>query len=153
MRHRALEYPAQTPVRELGLAALDDLLERGDLADWTLLLREVRRDPWGALAERILHLVDSHQMGGTSTLWRSWIESRRGGPEPAAAGPALRRLREERGLTQGEMARRLGITQPEVSKLERRPDVRLSTMRAYVAALGGRLRLSASIPEGERELG
>ena len=41
------------------------------------------------------------------------------------------------------------MTQPEVSKLERRADVRASTMRAYVAALGGELRLTARLGDDE----
>jgi DNA-binding transcriptional regulator YiaG len=155
MRHRALDYPADTPVEKLGLAALDDILERGDLDDWAPLLKEVQSRPWGDVANRVLHLVDSHPMPGTSALWRAWItEQRAEAEQPAtttfAAGPALRRLREDRGITQSELARRLTMSQPEVSKLEHRDDVRLSTARAYVEALGARLRLVAGFPDGER---
>jgi DNA-binding transcriptional regulator YiaG len=152
MRHRALDYPADTPVGKLGLAALDDLLERGDLDDWAPLLKEVRSRPWGDVANRVLHLVDSHPMHGTSALWRAWITEQRAEvarptTETFAAGPALRRLREQRGVTQSELARRLNMSQPEVSKLERRDDVRLSTARAYVKALGAELRLVAGFPD------
>jgi transcriptional regulator with XRE-family HTH domain len=55
----------------------------------------------------------------------------------------LRNLRLRRGLTQQRVAERMGMTQPEVSKLERRREVTLSTVRAYVAAVGGRLELMA----------
>lgn len=55
----------------------------------------------------------------------------------------LKRLRLGRRITQQQLADRLGTTQPEISKLERRRDVRRWTMRAYVAALGGRLELAA----------
>jgi hypothetical protein len=41
------------------------------------------------------------------------------------------------------------MTQPEVSKLERRADVRASTLRAYVAALGGELHLAARFADDE----
>ena len=44
----------------------------------------------------------------------------------------------------------MDMTQPEISKLERRRDVRLSTMRAYVDALGGTLRVAARF--GREEL-
>ncbi|RLE23162.1 MAG: XRE family transcriptional regulator [Acidobacteria bacterium] len=50
-------------------------------------------------------------------------------------------LRGELGLTQTELARRRGISQSDLSKLERREDVRLSTLRAHAKALGGRLRV------------
>lgn len=154
MRHRALDYAPHTPVAELGLAALDDILDRGDLADWTPLLREIRRDPRGQVAERILHLVAQRADDGTSALWRSWIARERDSSHAGVrVGPALRAMREHQNLTQSEVARRLGTTQPDISKLERRTDARLSTVRTYIAAVGGRLRVTAVLPDGEREIG
>jgi len=61
--------------------------------------------------------------------------------------------RRERGLTQQQVAERLGMTQPEVSKLERRRDVRLSTLRGYVTALGGELVVTARFGDEERRIG
>jgi transcriptional regulator with XRE-family HTH domain len=61
------------------------------------------------------------------------------------------RLREVRAaceLTQAELAERLNIDQPNVSRLEQRSDVHVSTLADYVAALGGRLELLAVFPEG-----
>jgi len=61
------------------------------------------------------------------------------------------RLREVRAaceLTQEQLAERLHIDQPNVSRLERRSDVHVSTLADYVAALGGRLELLAVFPEG-----
>lgn len=150
MRHRHLDYPPETPVAELGLAALDDLLARGDLESWSPLLGEIRRDPNGPVAERVLHLGREHPLYGTSRLLRAWIERRRA-PRAEPIGASLRRLRLARGRTQQEVASRLGATQPEVSKLERRSDVRLSTLRSYVAALGGTLEVTARFGYGEVE--
>lgn len=152
MRHRHLDVDPGTPVAELGSAALDDLLDRGDLDDWAPLLREIRRDPRGELATRVLNLVESHPMYGTSSLWRGWIAVQRAAQSSFDAGAALRRLRLSRRLTQQQLADRLGTTQPEISRLERRRDVRLSTMRAYVAALGGSLELVARFRDEEVEL-
>ena len=152
MRHRHLEIDPATPVAELGSAALDDLLDRGDLDDWTPLLREIRRDPRGDVAECVLHLVENHPMYGTSPLWRNWIAEQRAAAPSFDAGAALRKLRLGRRLTQQQLADRLGLTQPEISKLERRRDVRLSTMRAYVAALGGSLGLVARFGDDVAEL-
>jgi transcriptional regulator with XRE-family HTH domain len=61
----------------------------------------------------------------------------------------LRALREAIGLTQEELAQRILITQSQLSKLERRPDHRISTLRRYVAALGGELEVTAVV-EGKR---
>lgn len=159
MRHRHLDYDQATPPAALGLAALDDVLERGDLDDWRPLLQAIGRDPWGELAGRVLHLLEHRPPSETATLWHDWIERRRAAQEhpprldaPAPAGRALRELRLRRGLTQQQLASRLGTVQPEISKLERRADVRLSSLRAYVGALGGRLRLTARFPGEDVEL-
>jgi DNA-binding transcriptional regulator YiaG len=61
----------------------------------------------------------------------------------------LRALREAVGLTQEELAQRVAITQSQLSKLERREDYRLSTLRRYVAALGGELEIVAVV-DGKR---
>ncbi|HEX5585189.1 helix-turn-helix domain-containing protein [Gaiella sp.] len=152
MRHRALDYEAGAPPHELGLAGLDDLLERGDLDDWAPIAREVGRDPRGEVATRLEKLLERRPAGPTTTLWKAFLEEKRRATAAAAIGPALRRARERSGLTQAEVARRLGATQPEVSKLERRSDARLSTVRDYVGALGGTLRLVATLGGEETEL-
>ena len=57
----------------------------------------------------------------------------------------LRALRQETGLTQESLARRIETTQSELSKLERRADCRVSTLRRYVEELGGNLEICAVI--------
>lgn len=143
MQFRHLEYPPGIPVSELGPAALDDLLERGDLEEWRPIAAAVRGDPHGPLAETILRLCKAHPMYGTSTIWRTWIEALR----RESRSLTLRDLRRERGQTQNEVGRRMGMSQSDVSKLERRGDLRVSTMRSYVAATGGRLEIWAEYDE------
>ena len=55
----------------------------------------------------------------------------------------LRALRESRHKTQQEMAQIIEKTQPELSQIESRGDHLLSTLRAYVKALGGELEIRA----------
>lgn len=55
----------------------------------------------------------------------------------------LRSLREMAGKTQAQLARTTKITQAELSKAERREDHLISTLRRYVQALGGELRIVA----------
>lgn len=74
MIHRHLDHAPGTPVDEIGLAALDDLLDRGDLDDWAPLARGVAASPDGPLADSVLKLCEGHPKYGTSTLWRGWIE-------------------------------------------------------------------------------
>ncbi len=58
----------------------------------------------------------------------------------------LRELRKARKLTQVRMAKQLGITQDSVSRLEKRSDLLLSTLRKTVEAMGGSLSLAAEFP-------
>jgi hypothetical protein len=73
MIHRHSTYAPDTAVDQLGPAALDDLLERGDLETWAPLAHEVALRPWGAIADTILRLCDAHPMYGTAPLWRAHI--------------------------------------------------------------------------------
>jgi hypothetical protein len=62
---------------------------------------------------------------------------------------ALRELREARNRTQVAVARRLGVKQVNISRLEGREDLRLSTLSKYIDAIGGRLHLIVEFPEQE----
>lgn len=57
----------------------------------------------------------------------------------------LGRIRREAGVTQSDIAARLGITQGSVSQLERRGDMLLSTLSQYLAALGVEARITVTI--------
>lgn len=61
----------------------------------------------------------------------------------------LAELRKARLLTQDRLAELLHINQGAVSKLEKRSDMYLSTLRSYVEAMGGRLDVRAVFPNGE----
>ncbi len=60
---------------------------------------------------------------------------------------ALRDLRNAVALTQTKMGKLLGIGQDSVSRLEQRCDLLVSTLRGYIEATGGRLRLIAELPD------
>jgi DNA-binding XRE family transcriptional regulator len=61
----------------------------------------------------------------------------------------LRELRRARKLTQVRVGKALGITQDSVSRLEKRGDLLLSTMRKTVEAMGGNLSLVVEFPDRE----
>ncbi|MSQ72748.1 MAG: transcriptional regulator [Betaproteobacteria bacterium] len=56
-------------------------------------------------------------------------------------------LRRALALTQAKMAEELGIGQDGISRLEKRSDLLISTLRGYVEAMGGKLRLVAEFPD------
>lgn len=63
---------------------------------------------------------------------------------------ALSQLREELNLSQTELARTIGVSQPTLAKMENpENDPRLSTLKRYVAALGGELRIDVKLPNGK----
>jgi len=55
-------------------------------------------------------------------------------------------------MSQAAIGAHLGMNQSEVSRLERRRDVRLSTLRSYVEAAGGRLGLVVTLSDGSRQV-
>ena len=59
----------------------------------------------------------------------------------------LRDLRKAHELTQQRMAEALHISQDGVSRIEKRSDFLLSTLRSYVEAMGGKLRLVVEFPD------
>jgi transcriptional regulator with XRE-family HTH domain len=68
------------------------------------------------------------------------------GQELVAEVLALRQLRQRLSVSQREMAERLEVSQPAISQLEQQRDMQLSTLRNYVAALGGELEIVVRLP-------
>ena len=71
---------------------------------------------------------------------------------PGDQNLSLSELRRRIGRSQAEVALAIGTTQSGVSRLERQPDMLLSTLDEYVSALGGRLRLVVEHPAVSAEL-
>lgn len=144
MTFRHLDYADDTPVEALGPAAIDDLLDRSDLAAWRPLLRAIARDPFGPVAETVLRVVEGNPRQGLTPLWRSWIARRRlRASGPTSAVTSLRGLREARGASQAAVAAAAGTLQSDLSKLERRADAKVSTLSAVLDALGHDLEVVA----------
>ncbi len=66
--------------------------------------------------------------------------------ELIAEEATLRQVREARERSQAEVAKQLHIKQAAVSKLERRTDMYLSTLRGFIEAMGGKLEIVARFP-------
>lgn len=61
----------------------------------------------------------------------------------------LTELRQAVGPTQKELAQRLGIAQPTLSRLEKQSDMQITTLQRLVEALGGQLQIIARFPKGQ----
>ena len=72
---------------------------------------------------------------------QKWVEAR------AMELATLKDLRQAVQQTQEQMAAALGVRQDTISRLEKRSDMLLSTMRHYVESMGGKLELVAKFPD------
>lgn len=61
----------------------------------------------------------------------------------------LQELRRAREMTQVRMAKNLGVAQKQISEIEKRTDMHISTLRRSIEAMGGRLSLIAEFPDRE----
>ncbi|HID99431.1 MAG TPA: transcriptional regulator [Thiotrichaceae bacterium] len=61
----------------------------------------------------------------------------------------LSELQRARSLSQDNMAETLLMKQASISKMERRTDIYISTLRSYIEAMGGQLDIIARFPAGE----
>src|SRR6266481_1983828 len=117
MIHRHLNPPKGTPPAQLGPAAIDDVLDRGDLEDWAPLARAVTDEPWGPLSDTVLRLCAAHPMYGTSRLWQAYVGAcraatlGRGGASWPTKPPVttLPELRAARGMSQAAIGSHLGM--------------------------------------------
>jgi transcriptional regulator with XRE-family HTH domain len=69
--------------------------------------------------------------------------------ELAAYEHTLAGLRQARSLTQIQLAKALGVSQAQVSRIENQADLYLSTLASYVAAMGGELELRVIFGDGQ----
>src|SRR5580658_2801820 len=109
--------------------------------------RALQRPPYTATKKRNLTLsvnVNSKIKKLPSTQ-RKRVEAR--AAALIAEEMTLRELRRARKLTQVRIAKALGVTQDSVSRLEKRSDLLLSTLRKTVQAMGGNLSLVAEFPD------
>jgi transcriptional regulator with XRE-family HTH domain len=79
-------------------------------------------------------------------------EKIRGKVKAAAEVMTLHQLRQARKLTQVKLAKTLKVNQGAVSTMEKRTDMYLSTLRNYIEAMGGNLKITAEFPEGSVEI-
>jgi transcriptional regulator with XRE-family HTH domain len=94
-----------------------------------------------------------------STKWRdirrthpTEVEAEIARVKEAAAVMTLYQLREARNLTQVSLAKVLNVNQGAVSRMEKRTDMYVSTLRNFIKAMGGQLQVKALFPEGEVQI-
>jgi len=61
----------------------------------------------------------------------------------------MNELRQARQMSQERLAETLGKKQASISKIEHRTDMYISTLRSYIEAMGGQLKIVAHFPDGD----
>lgn len=63
------------------------------------------------------------------------------------AKKTLKQIREDRDISQKQLADKLGVTQGNISKIENQTDIKVPTLRRYIEALDGKLEIVADFPD------
>ena len=87
-------------------------------------------------------------MAGLSPERRAKIEAR--AAELIAEEMTLQALRKNQNLTQANLAKTLGVDQGEISRIEQRSDLYLSTLQKVVSGMGGKLSLVVEMPNNKK---
>lgn len=64
----------------------------------------------------------------------------------------LAEVRQAKNMSQEKLAEIMNTKQASISKMEKRVDMYISTLRSYIEALGGKLEIYADFPEGKLEI-
>ena len=62
---------------------------------------------------------------------------------------ALHELRQAIGTSQEALAELLNVMQPAIAKMEKRSDIRISSLRRMIEGMGGSLEIKAHFPQGD----
>ena len=71
MLHRNLNH------REFTLAAIDNIIERGLIPDWDPLLKVIKDDPFGEIAQKVLAVCENHRVYGGTAVFEDFVERSR----------------------------------------------------------------------------
>lgn len=133
---RHLDYGPDASIEEVGAAGLQAILDGYDVEAWQPILLAVQRDPWGPVAHRLERIVDHLESYGTREAMGRWLRRCRAGTD--APVQTLAQLRRGAGLTQRELAERLGVSQAQVARLESAALPTLRSLTRYLSALDAR---------------
>jgi ribosome-binding protein aMBF1 (putative translation factor) len=125
---------------------------------WNVEYTEVFDEWWGGLNEGEQIDIEKERTTDMSTKPYKLLREKMSPKARAAAAKKtrellaelpLQELRHVRMLSQEQLAEKLNVKQATVSKLERRADMYISTLRNVIKAMGGELEIKAKFPDGE----
>ena len=156
-RFPSLRFEIDPPALETGNWHLDVRREDGTL----FLVAEWRPDRGFGVTTPVLGLCRPDRRSGPDEVYTDTklaeeridhlVETGESTVPPEAV--RLAELRQSRGLSQAELAERVGVKQANISRIEGRDDLKVSTLARVVEAMGATLSIRARFPDGtEREL-
>jgi transcriptional regulator with XRE-family HTH domain len=136
-----------TPVQDTGVWSLDiDLADRHLVVEWSAAtgfgISSRSFETFGETADEHIRSLSDAQRRVEELLT---TDAQTAPPLPLF----LSRLRERCGITQRDLAEKLGVRQATISGIERREDIQVSTLRRFVEGLGGRLEIYGLFPNAE----
>ena len=142
---RNVDVPAGAPPSTWPYEAIVATIERGLIQDWAVLTREVRRDPWGAVARQVSDYLEDRQPAGVGPLLARAIQSARdeaAESERAEVAAEIDALVRGSGLTSAGFAARIGTSASRLSTYRR------GTVTPSAAILLRMRRLAAALRDG-----
>lgn len=133
---RHLDYGPGHAVTDMGAAGVQAILDSQDVDGWQPLLRAVRDNPWGPVADRIEQVIDHLDSYGTAAAMRAWLSRCRAALEQPARPLSAHRV--QAGLSQAQVAEYMGVSQAQVARLEGSSNPTSRSITRYLDALGMR---------------
>lgn len=133
---RHLDYGRTASIEDVGAAGVQAILDGHDVDAWRPILLALQRDPWGTVARRVERIAEHLESYGTREAITGWLRRCRAGTD--APAQTLAELRRRQGLSQRELAGRLGISQAQVARLEKATMPTLRSLTRYLATLEAR---------------
>ena len=115
---RNVDLDPETPVEAWPFEVVQTLIERGGLADWRLLIKEIQRSPWGATSQRVEEVLSISRPYGTADLFEKAIADARNTAIAAEKAEVAREVGElvaRSRLSKGEFASRIGTSPSRLS--------------------------------------
>lgn len=115
---RNVDVPSGAPVSSWPYEAIVTVIERGLIADWAVLTREIRRDPWGPVARQVSDYLSYERPVGVAPLLERAIDAARRDALQAERAEVARDVDElvsRSGLTSASFAERIGTSASRLS--------------------------------------
>lgn len=130
---RHLDHGPTATVDDLGAAGIQALMDGYDVGDWRPLLLALQQDPWGPVARRVERVLPHLETYGTASAIGGWLLLCRAGRDHQAC--ALAQLRRDAGLSQRQLAARIGVSQAQIARLEVAKSPSMRSLTRYLAGL------------------